>query len=494
MEMKKLLELSKEISLLGRFLTLASWDQETETPEGGQEGLSEMMEYLSSLYYEKVTNPELKKGLDELSDQELSIRDAAIVRKMKENFDRMAKIPQEEYLAYQSVLARSQNIWAKAKRENNFELFKETLRQIVDYEKKFAGYTKTNEACLYDVVLNQYEKGFTTEKLNEFFGLLKSEIVPLLKNIQESGIDYQKPYNQKVDADVQEKYNKKLAGYIGFDLSRGVIKRSEHPFTTNLNCDDVRFTNHYYEDKFESALFSTIHEGGHGMYEQGVSKDLNHTAVAGGASMGVHESQSRFYENLIGRSKSFWAPIFKDLNEAYHLDMNLDDYINYINRAEASLIRTEADELTYPLHIMIRYEIEQMLFNDEITVDELPQVWNQKVIDFLGIEVPTDAEGVLQDVHWSGGMFGYFPSYAIGSAIASQIMFAMKKELDVEQLLLEGDLKPIKDYLDIHIHQYGSIYTTNELLTKMMNEEFNPQYYVDYLKEKYTKLYCLNEA
>ncbi len=492
MEMNELLKISKEISLMGKFLTLASWDQETETPEGGQEGIAEMMEYLSGLYYQKITDPVLKKGLEELSQQTLSVKDAAIVREMKKDMDRMEKIPQDEYLAYQSVLSRSQNIWAKAKRENNYDMFKETLKQIVSYEKKFAGYMKTNEACLYDVVLNQYEKGFTTQKLNEFFGLLKSEIVPLLKKIQESGIDYAQPYVGKVDADIQEKYNKNLAEYIGFDLNRGVIKRSEHPFTTNFNSDDVRFTNHYYEEKFESALFSTIHEGGHGMYEQGVSKDLDHTAVAGGASMGVHESQSRFYENLIGRNKSFWAPIFSDLNKAYELDMNLDDFMNYINRAEASLIRTEADELTYPLHIMIRYEIEQMLFNDEITVDELPQIWNQKVNEFLGIDVPSDAQGVLQDVHWSGGMFGYFPSYAIGSAIASQIMFAMKKELDVDKLLMEGNLKPIGEYLDYHIHQHGRIYTTDELLNMMMNEGFNPQYYVNYLKEKYTTLYHLN--
>lgn len=172
--------------------------------------------------------------------------------------------------------------------------------------------------------------------------------------------------------------------------------------------------------------------------------------------------------------------------------MDLDEFMNYINRAEASLIRTEADELTYPLHIMIRYEIEQMLFNDEITVDDLPKVWNEKVKEFLGIEVPTDAQGVLQDVHWSGGSFGYFPSYAIGSAIASQIMFAMNKEFDVEALLLKGDLKPIGQYLDKHIHQYGAIYTTDELLNMMMGESFNPQYYVDYLKDKYTKLYHLN--
>ena len=492
MEMNELLKFGKEISLLGKFMTLASWDMETETPEGGMAGLGEMMEYLSGMFYAKVTDPELKAGLEELSTKELSVRDAAIVRKMKESFDRMAKIPQDEYMAYQAVLSRSQNIWAKAKRENNFELFKDTLKEIVYYEKKFAGYNQKNEKSLYDVVLNQYEKGFTTEKLDEFFGLLKAEIVPMLKKIQESGIDYKKPYEGSIDADVQEKYNTKLAEYIGFDLNRGVIKRSEHPFTTNLSSDDVRFTNHYYEDKMESALFSTIHEGGHGMYEQGVAKELDHTAVAGGASMGVHESQSRFYENLVGRSTSFWTPIFGELNAAYGLEMNLEDFMNYINRAEASLIRTEADELTYPLHIMIRYEIEQMLFKDEITVEQLPKVWNQKVKEFLGIDVPSDAQGVLQDVHWSGGMFGYFPSYAIGSAIASQIMVAMKKELDVEQLLLDGQLKQIGAFLDHHIHQHGAIYTTDELLNMMMGESFNPQYYVDYLKEKYTKLYHLN--
>ncbi|MDE7299333.1 MAG: carboxypeptidase M32, partial [Lachnospiraceae bacterium] len=278
----------------------------------------------------------------------------------------------------------------------------------------------------------------------------------------------------------------------GFDFEHGILAESAHPFTTNLHNADVRITNHFYENNLESAIFSVIHEGGHALYELGVDDELTLTPVGGGTSMGVHESQSRFYENVLGRSEAFWKPLFPKLKETWPeqlADVGLSDFILGINKAEPGPIRTEADELTYPLHIMIRYEIEKQLISGEIEIDELPGIWNEKYREYLGVTPKNDREGVLQDVHWSGGSFGYFPSYAIGNAVAAQIYSFMHREIKVGECLENSDLAPIREYLRKHIHRYGSTKNMNELLSEMTGEQLNVDYYIDYLTEKYTKLY-----
>ena len=296
------------------------------------------------------------------------------------------------------------------------------------------------------------------------------------------------------DIETQKKLSQFVAEYIGFDFNRGVIGDSEHPFTTNLHNHDVRITNHIYEDNLESAIFSIIHEAGHALYEMGVDDALTQTPIGGGVSMGMHESQSRFYENIIGRSKEFWEPIYDKLQELYPEQLSkvsLDQFIKGINKAEPSLIRTEADELTYCLHIMVRYEIEKMLFADEITVKDLPRIWKEKYEEYLGITPPDDTHGVLQDMHWSGGSFGYFPSYALGNAIAAQMYYHMLNVMPFYDYLREGNLSPIREFFREHIHKYGGMRPTNRLLKDMTGEEFNPDYYVRYLTEKYTALYEL---
>ena len=296
------------------------------------------------------------------------------------------------------------------------------------------------------------------------------------------------------DIEIQKKLSRFIAEYIGFDFNRGVMAETEHPFTTNLHNHDVRITNHYQENKLEDAIFSVIHEGGHGLYEQGVSDEITLTPIGGGASMGMHESRSRFYENNIGRCYEFWVPLYDQVKEIFPKELDgvtVEEFYKAINYASPSLVRTEADELTYSFHVMIRYEIEKMIFNGDVDVKDLPEIWNQKYEEYLGVRPKNDVEGILQDMHWSGGMFGYFPSYALGSAIAAQLFHYMEGVMPVKEYLKEGNLVPIREFLRENIHQYGAAKKTQELIKDTTGEEFNPDYYVEYLTKKFTNLYEL---
>ncbi len=487
-EIKTRIETLKNINAL---MTLVNFDQSTQAPSDGMLGIEKMMGYLSGLYYVEINDPKLSQLVNEINIEELNDQEKAIVKDIKKTIREMNLVPKEDFEANQVLMVQSFSIWQNAKNNNDYHSFKETLQKIINFQIKFANYKRVDEKTLYDVLLSDYEPGFNSDKLDEFFALLRAEIVPLLKKVQASDKKFVKPYNQKVESHKQKAFNEFIAQYIGFDLTHGLIKESDHPFTTHIYNKDVRFTTHFYEDIMESAIFSTLHEAGHGMYEQGVSDEITFTNIGGGTSMGVHESQSRFYENMIARNKNFWLPIFDKFNADYGLDMKIDEFMNYINQAQASLIRTEADELTYPLHIMIRYEIEKKIFNENLSVDNLDIIWNEMYKEYLGVDVPNDSEGILQDVHWSAGLFGYFPSYAVGSAISAQIYDHMNKQFSIDDCLLNGDLNKIKEFLNKGIHQYGATYNTDELLNKMMDESFNPQYFVDYLKNKYTLLYDL---
>jgi len=256
----------------------------------------------------------------------------------------------------------------------------------------------------------------------------------------------------------------------------------------------VRITNRYIENNLESAIFSVIHETGHALYEMNIDDSITLTPVGTGASMGMHESQSRFFENIIGRSEAFWTPIYQKLVDTFPENLknvSLKQFIKGINKAEPSLIRTEADELSYPLHIIIRYEIEKMIFSGEADVDKLPEIWNKKYEEYLGITPTSYSNGVLQDTHWSYGEFGYFPSYAIGSAVAAQLYAKIREIMPFEDYLKEGNLTPIREFLRDNIHKYGATKNTNQILMEVTGEEFNADYYVNYLKEKYEKLYEL---
>jgi len=482
---------------LNSALVLFEWDAETEAPAAAEEMNAKAVEILSTEYYQTIINDTVKELLWKLSEAtDLTVNESAIVKELKKQFDDMEPIPPKDYQAFRGLTARGPSIWAKAKNNNDYDSFAPALKEIIEYQKKFIQYrTKASGKDIrpYNLLLNDFEEGFTMKELDLFFANLKKEILPLLQMVVQKKDKINKEYNHRnYPVEKQKVFNRMIAEHVGFDFDRGVIKESAHPFTTNLHNRDVRITTHYHEDNLESAIFSTVHESGHALYEQHISDEINGTPVGTGVSMGMHEGQSRLFENNFGRSREFWIPLFEQLKETYPenlADISLDDFILGINKSTPSLIRTEADELTYCLHIMVRYEVEKMIFEENISIDELPSIWNQKYEEYLGITPSTDAEGILQDIHWATGSFGYFPSYALGTAIAAQIQAQLRRVMPLDQYLEEGNFKPINDYLTEHIHKFGKTKTTNELLKDMMGEEFNPQYYIDYLKEKYTELY-----
>ncbi len=480
-------------------LTLLSFDNSTQAPKEAIAFTAQSMGILSMEQYNTLINPEVKELLNKLSTEEeqkeLTFNEKAIVRELKKSFEDMEKIPPEEFQAYQVVLAKAAPVWEEAKDTNNFDLYAPVLEEIIGYSKKFAGYKQKDGQKLYDVLLDQFEEGFTTEILDDFFGKLREALVPVVQEIRKKpdliSIDC---IRQNFDIETQKKLSRFMAEYIGFDFNRGLMAESAHPFTTNLHNHDVRITNHYYENKLEDAIFSVIHEGGHGLYELGVSDEITLTPVGGGASMGMHESQSRFYENCVGRSYEFWVPLWAKVQEFFPEQLSnvtMDEFYRAINYAAPSLIRTASDELTYSFHVMIRYEIEKMIFNGEVDVKDLPAIWNQKYEEYLGVTPGNDAEGILQDMHWSGGMFGYFPSYALGSAIASQLFHHMEGIMPIRKYMEEGNMAPIREFLRENIHQYGASKKTMELLKDTTGEGFNPDYYIEYLTKKYSKLYEL---
>lgn len=494
---EKLIPWLDKASALNSALILFEWDDATEAPEEAAELNAKTVGILSTEYYNTIINDTVKSLLDELKDaSNLSFNEKAIVKDLRKQYEDMEPIPSEEYQAYKGLVARASSIWTKAKNADDYNAFAPTLKDLIDYQKKFIDYRlKASDKKLapYDLLLNDFEEGFTTKELDVFFDTLKKEIVPLIQMVTEKKDKICKDFNHKnYPVEKQKTFNELLAKHVGFDFKRGIIKESAHPFTTNLHNKDVRITTHYFEDNLESAIFSTVHECGHALYEMHISDDITGTPVGTGTSMGMHEGQSRLFENNFGRSREFWVPLFDQLKETYPenlSDIDLDTFILGINKSTPSLIRTEADELTYSLHIMVRYEIEKMIFENKVSVEELPKLWNEKYEEYLGVCPQNDAEGILQDIHWATGAFGYFPSYALGTAIAAQIQAHLKQVMPLEQYLEEGNFEPINDYLKEHIHCYGKTKTTNEILQDMMGEAFNPQYYIEYLKEKYNTLY-----
>lgn len=479
--------------------SLFEWDDETAAPYEAAEYTSKVIGILSNEYMDSLINDEVRKLLKKLQEdkeqEELTETEKAIVKELAKIYDQLESVPPKEYRAFNELTSKSSRIWAKARKDNRYEDFAPYLNQVIDYKKKFASYRAKKGKKAYEVLLNDFDECFGIKELDEFFNKVKENLIPLLKEVGHKADTIDKSYNFKsYDISKQKEFCRFLSGYVGFDFNRGVIAESAHPFTTQLHNHDVRITNRFIEDNLESAMFSIIHESGHAIYEMNIEDSLTQTLVGGGTSMGMHEAQSRFFENNIGRSREFWEPLYDRLVNTYPenlKEVSLENFIKGINKAAPSLIRTEADELSYPLHILIRYEIEKMIFDGEVNVDELPKVWNKKYQEYMGITPPDDANGILQDTHWSQGEFGYFPSYAIGSAVAAQIHYHMLDIMPFNQYLLDGNLTPIREYLKDSIHKYGATKNTNELLKDMTGEEFNADYYIKYLREKYQKLYKL---
>lgn len=476
-------------------MSVMSVDAVTAAPEASAEGRGRTMEVLSGVMYGLNADPanqELLAYLEENRDS-LSPFRRRQVQRLRREVEQLRRIPQEEYVAYSVLINESDAVWHKAKAENDFAAFAPVLEKVVAYNRKFAGYYNP-ELLPYDALLNEYEEGLTMQTLDAFFARLRQTLVPLIhavgqkEQIDDSFLGLHYPIEQ------QRKFSDYLMREMGIDPRRCTLGETEHPFTDGNNNHDVRITTHYYEDRLDSSMYSVIHEGGHALYELGCDDSLNYTCLQGGASMSLHESQSRFYENLIGRSPAFIRRIFPKMQELFPRqlrDVTPEQMYRAVNKAEPSLIRTEADELTYSLHIMVRYELEKQLIDGSLKVRDLPEAWNRLYREYLGVEVPDDTRGCLQDSHWSGGGIGYFPSYALGSAYAAQMKAVMEQQIgSLESLVEAGRLDRVTEWLGEHIHRHGQMYPPKELL-EMCCGAFDPKFYTDYLTKKYTELYAL---
>lgn len=498
-QLTALKELAHKISSYGEAVGLLHWDLRTGAPRKGVDIRSETLGMLSTEMFKLMISDEMGQLLQFFAAEDklkqLEDNDRRLVEECRKNYELNRSVPADRYREYSILAAQAESKWEDAKEHSDFAGFEPYLSKIVDMKREFIGYWGVKDTE-YDTLLDQYEPGMTVEKLDAVFDRLKKRLVPLLSKIQASSNQPDKSFLDGVfDVKQQEKFSLFILGQMGYDFDAGRLDESVHPFATGLNPGDVRITTHYLQDDVTSAIFSSLHEGGHALYEQNIAPELAGSLLSGGASMGIHESQSRLWENKIGRSRAFWDRYYDDLQQHFPdrlAKVTAEQFYQAVNRVENSLIRIEADELTYNLHIIIRYEIEKMLFNEKLDVKRLPEVWNAKYKDYLGLLPPNDGLGVLQDVHWSGGDFGYFASYSLGNMYAAQILVTLRNELpNLDELIAAGELEPIKQWLTERIYRYGKSRTPSELIVAITGKELNPDYLADYLEEKYTSIYKL---
>ncbi|WP_019393132.1 carboxypeptidase M32 [Priestia filamentosa] len=474
------------------------WDMRTGAPKKGVKQRSNVLAMLSSDIFSMSISNEMAGYIKDLGDEEVKKELDAITLKMveecKKDYEQNQKIPEQEYREYVMLTSEAGSIWEEAKEKSDFSLFEPYLEQIVAFNQKFAEYWGY-EGHKYNALLDTYEPGVTVETLDRVFGDLKETLLTLLQKVQKAESPKTDFLYEAFPKEKQEAFSLEILKELDYDFEAGRLDETVHPFAIGLNPGDVRITTKYDESDFRVAIFGTIHECGHAVYEQNISKELVGTNLCTGTSMGIHESQSLFYELMIGRTKAFWERHYEALKEhggSQFQKVDLDEFYQAVNEVKPSLIRIEADELTYVLHIIIRYEIEKALINGEIEVKDLPTIWNDKYEEYLGVRPAHDGEGVLQDVHWSDGSFGYFPSYALGYIYAAQLKNALVKDLpDFEERIQQGKMTEIRAWLTKHIHQYGKLKDPLELLKAATGEGLEARYLVEHLTEKYSKLYNL---
>ena len=499
MEIKEMLEKfyawQEKLGAYGHAMSLIYYDGATVAPKGTAMNRAHALSILSEEVYKLSTDEgmiALMEELDKVSNT-LSEKDARAIEICLKDIKEMKKIPMDEFIAYQELMVEADDVWHRAKETSDFELFRPVLEKIFDTQKRFAKYCAP-EMHPYNYCLDKFEKGLDMEKCDKFFSALKDKLVPLIKKIGEAKQVSDACIKGDFDEKEQEKFSYELMKTIGIDLDHCGLGTTEHPFTTSIGSHhDVRITTNYDRENLASSMFSVIHEGGHALYDMNSADEYAYTPLDGGVSMGIHESQSRFYENLLGRSEAFVSYIFPKMQECFPSlkDTTADEVYKAINMVTPSLIRTEADEVTYCLHVMVRYELEKKVMSSQLEVKDLPAEWNKLYKEYLGVTVPDDKRGVLQDSHWSGGGIGYFPSYALGSAYGAQLLHKMKETVDVEKCLKTGDFAPINQWNRDHIWKFGCLKEPNQLLVYALGEEFDPTYYTNYLEEKYSKIYGL---
>jgi carboxypeptidase Taq len=500
---KKLIEKNKEMVILASAASILNWDMETKMPPKGIKMRSLQLAMFSKIGHKISTDPEIgrliKIILNHPEYESLDLVHKRNLYLIKKSYDEQTKLPEDLVVEISKQKALTIDIWKKAKATKNFDKFKPELTKLFELKKQAAHILMEvkETATPYDALLDIFEPKITTQEISKVFNELKKGLIAVLKKCE---VSPKQPdisiLKRHVPIETQQNISKILAKFLDYDIwsdkAGGRIDETEHPFTTGYY-DDVRITTHYYSTRFASSFFSIMHEGGHAIYEQNLNSEWIFQPLGEACSMGFHESQSRFVENIVGRSREFWTyflPKLKKLTSPMFSDVRLDDFVRAINCINPSKIRIEADEVTYGLHIIVRFNIERDLFAEKITIDELPQVWNESYSDYLNVNVENDSEGVMQDTHWASGQFGYFPSYALGNIYSGQLLATMERDLkDWKSQLENGNFRNIKQWLVNNIHSFGNLYNPPELIKKVTGKELAVDSYLSYLNKKYSKLY-----
>ncbi len=489
-----------EIVHLRHAAAVLGWDQQVNMPPGGAAARGEQLAALSRIVHEKFVSEETGRALEaaeaDAKNADYDSDEAALVRVARHDYDLATRVPTELVVELARTTSNAHETWAKAREDGDFNAFVPTLEKIVDLKRQEAealGY----EDRMYDALLDQYEPNMKTADVERLFDELRVELVPFVAQIFDN-LDNVDPalMHLKYDVEKQRVFGEKVIEAIGYDLARGRQDKSVHPFTTEFSVNDVRITTRYEENWMPAALFGSIHEAGHAMYEQGSAQTLEGTWIAGGTSLGVHESQSRMWENVVGRSREFWGVFYGDLQALFPEQLGrvaLEDFYKAINHVSRSLVRVEADEVTYNLHIMLRFEMENDLLEGKLAVKDARDAWNDKMRAYLGITPPDDGKhGVLQDVHWSAGLFGYFPTYSLGNFLSSQYWDkALQDNPSIPSDIAAGNFTSLLEWLRENIHQHGRKYWPAELTERITGEPMQVGPFLKYLKAKYTDIYGL---
>ena len=485
----------REIGKLSSALSLLHWDQRTQLPKSGQETRAEVVGKLTKMVFELSIADELGRYLEELEKRDgLSEEERASLRVVGKAYRRNKAIPPDFYERFAIAASKAETTWEKAKEQSDFLLFRPHLEEMVEYARQFAEYYGYEESP-YDALIEEYEPGMTSRELRAVIEPLRQELVPFIKRLQEEGTPPETDFLRGTfSKEEQRSLSLTALRAIGYDFDAGRLDPAVHPFTISIGSGDVRVTTRFLVDDPLSGLFSSLHEGGHALYDQGIAPKLRWTGLDEGASYGIHESQSRMWENLVGHSLPFWTffqPTFAETFPAFS-GIPAGALYRAANVVEPSLIRVEADEVTYNLHIMLRFELEEGLITGKIAVRDLPELWCDAMNRYLGVVPKEDTEGVLQDVHWSSGLFGYFPSYMLGNLYSSQIFACVQKEIpDLDEHFARGDFAPLLTWLRERVHCFGMTYEPKDLLKRITGEDPDASYFVRYIEEKYSRIYKL---
>ncbi|MCL2092660.1 MAG: carboxypeptidase M32 [Treponema sp.] len=501
-KIEKLRALDREFRYLNKAIGVLQWDQETYLPESGVEERSEQLALLEGIAHEKQVDPQVAQLLNDLGsssdnpqgDPKLDPLEQDYLRVLRRNYDKAVKLPVDFVSDAARAAGLSQAAWVKARQDNDFSVFLPHLSKMIDFARRRAAYWGY-EKNPYDGLLDSFEPEMGTDAISAVFGPLGDRLSSLLQKIAARPRPDSSFLDRDFDTSTQAAFSREIMGKLGFDFGRGRVDVSAHPFSTTLGSHDVRITTRYLGRQVQSGIFSTIHELGHAFYELDLNPALGLTSLAEGASMGIHESQSRLWENVIGRSRPFWDYLYPSLVSHFpdHLKgISCETFYRAVNLAEPSFIRVEADEVSYSLHIIVRFQLERDLFQGSLRAEDLGQAWKDKMKQYLGIVPETDAQGVLQDIHWSMGAFGYFPSYALGNLYGLQFWAKMQEDLPkVQTLIGEGNFSPIRSWLRDHIAVHGARLPPQELLKSLTGQELSAEPFLSYIESKYSELYGL---